>query len=66
VVQKFSLLNTIEPTDEQLHLITLDALNDVLIKNEQGDLYLKKLLDDADQNNLNKNKVEVSLNNEKY
>ena len=45
MTEKFSLLSQDEPTDEQLHVITRDALADVIKQSAIGDANLKKLLE---------------------
>ena len=47
MAEKFSLLSQDEPTDEQLHLITRDALADVFKQSAIGDANLKKLMERA-------------------
>ena len=48
--EKFSLLSQDEPTDEQLHVITRDALADVIKQSAIGDANLKNMMEKASEN----------------
>ena len=50
MTEKFSLLSQDEPTDEQLHMITRDALEDVIKQSAIGDANLKKMMERASDN----------------
>ena len=51
MTEKFSLLSQDEPTDEQLHVITRDALADVIKQSAIGDANLKKMMEFTPEEN---------------
>ena len=51
MTEKFSLLSQDEPTDEQLHMITRDALAEVIKQSAIGDANLKKMMEFTPEEN---------------